>query len=127
VGMRVTADQLQKKKRREKDVPWTVTGDDGETYEATMLFRAIGAEEYDELLAQHPPSQEQKKKGLNYNPRSFAPALLSQVCVDPEMSEAQWAGLWKSPDWNRGELQKLFMEAVDVCSVGFDIPFIDTD
>lgn len=124
---RITPDQLKKKRAREKEVPFVVSTDDGDVEEGAMLFRAIGSEEYDDLLGEHPPTGEQRKKGLNHNPNTFAPALLARVCVEPAMAEEEWSDIWQSPDWNRGELQKMYMEAVDVCSSGADVPFTKSD
>lgn len=120
---RIKAEQLKKKRPREKEVTFFANGDDGEEQEFSLLFRAIGSKDYDDLMAEHPPTGEQKKQGLNYNVSTFAPALLSHICVEPAMSEEEWGGIWGSSDWNRGELNRLFAEAVDICTTGFDVPF----
>ena len=120
---RATFEMLVKKPRLEREVPVHIPGDDGELREITMLFRAIGARDYDKLLTRHPPTTEQRAEGNSYNINTFGPALLSQVCIDPEMSAEQAAEIWNSSDWGRGEVMSLFSAAVELCNKGLDIPF----
>jgi hypothetical protein len=120
---RVTYDQLVKKRHQEKEVLIKIPGDDGEEVEMSMLFRAIGAREYDRLLTRHPPTTEQKLQNASYNLDTFGPALIARVCVDPEMTESDVSTIWNSDDWNRGEVMSLFSAAVEVCNKGLDIPF----
>jgi len=113
---RATLDLLRSKKRQEKDIPFVVNGE-----EVSFLFRSISAHEYDKLITNCPPNTEQRASGSTYNINNFAPALLAQVIVEPEISRDQWSEIWKSPDWNRGELMSLFGEAVDLCNTGLKL------
>lgn len=120
---RATFEMLVKKRKLEREVPIKIPGDDGEMVEVTMLFRAIGAREYDRLLSKHQPTTEQKAAGSSYNIDTFGPALISRVSVDPEMTDEDSSALWNSPDWGRGEVMSLFSAAVEICNQGLDIPF----
>jgi hypothetical protein len=120
---RATFDMLVKKRHLEREVPIKIPGDDGELTEVTMLFRAIGARDYDRLMTKHPPTTEQRAEGSNYNIHTFGPALIARVCVDPEISEQDTLQIWNSSDWNRGEVMSLFTAAVEICNKGLDIPF----
>jgi hypothetical protein len=120
---RATFEMLVKKPRLEREVPVKIPGDDGEYSEVVMLFRSIGARDYDRLLGRHAPTTEQRAEGASYNINTFGPALISRVCIDPEMSEDQAAEIWNSPDWGRGEVMSLFSAAVELCNKGLDIPF----
>jgi hypothetical protein len=120
---RATYEMLVKKRHLEKEVTIKIPGDDGDLVEVTMLFRAIGAREYDRLLTKHPPSTEQRAQGGSYDINTFGPALISRVCVDPEMNEDECRQIWNSSDWNRGEVMSLFSAAVELCNQGLDIPF----
>lgn len=122
---RATFEMLVKKRHLEREVPIKIPGDDGEMVEVTMLFRAIGARDYDRLLGKHPPTTEQRAQGASYDINSFGPALIARVCVDPEMSEQDAAAIWNSSDWGRGEVMSLFGAAADICNKGLDIPFTD--
>ena len=124
-GNRATFEQLVKKRHLEREVPIKIPGDDGEPVEVTMLFRAIGARDYDRLLGKHPPTTEQRAGGNSYDINTFGPALLAKVCVDPEMSEQEAQTIWNSADWGRGEVMSLFGAAVELCNKGLDIPFTD--
>jgi len=121
---RATLDKLLKKPRVEREITLTLPSDDGETEEITFKYRSLGAQEYDKLIDMYPPTTEQKIDGAAFNVDKFAPALISKVCVDPEMSYEDCKAIWDSPDWNRGELMHLFGEAMNLCnSVQSKIPF----
>jgi hypothetical protein len=124
---RATFDRLKNKPRAEREVVLRLPNDEGGHDEMSMLFRAIGSQEYDKLLTKNPPSQEQKADGGSYNVNTFGPALLSRVCIEPDMDQKQWAEIWNSPDWNRGEMMQLFLVAVELCNRGLDIPLSETD
>jgi hypothetical protein len=102
------------------------TGDGG-SEEITFKYRSLGAQEYDKLVDAHPPTTEQKIDGASFNVNTFAPALISKVCFEPELSYDDAKALWDSPDWNRGELMHLFGEAMNLCnSVQPKIPFTES-
>ena len=124
---RATFDLLKSKPRAEKEVAITIPDADGEDNEVTMLFRAIGSQEYDKLLSKNPPNTEQKADGDSYNVNTFGPALLAKVCIEPDMSMKDWQSLWNSDDWNRGEIMHMFATAVGLCNKGLDIPLTATD
>lgn len=113
---RATLESLRAKKRKEKELVVVLNGE-----EASFLFRAISAKEYDALVTDNPPNVEQRAQGLTYNVHTFAPALFAKVIVDPEIDEEHWAEIWRSPDWNRGELMTLFGEAVELCNDGLKL------
>lgn len=124
---RATLDLLRSKKRLEKEITMLIPVGDGKTEEASFLFQSIGAQEWDRLVAKHPPTPEQRVEGQSFNMHTFAPALLSRVCVDPELTEEEWKEIWNSPDWNRGEVVQFYVTAVELCSTGMDIPFSGRD
>lgn len=115
-----TAEMLFKKRRVERKVEFTLPGENG-SEQVELLFRSIGAKEYDELVTKYPPTAQQRKDGLSYNIDMFAPALLSRVCIDPDMNYDAWKELWESEDWNRGELMHLYVNAADVCTAGMTV------
>lgn len=116
---RASLTRLQSKKAREKTVSVELPTEDGESTELVeLLFRSIGATEYDKLVTRFPATQAQKREGATYNIDKFAPALLAAVCIDPAMSEDEAEELWNSEAWNRGELMNLFREAVEICITG---------
>lgn len=117
-----TIDMLKSKKRATNEFSIYINGDDGPT-EVTLKFQAIGAREYDKLVAKHPPKTEQRAEGQSFNMESFAPALISAVSVEPEISLQDAKDLWESDDWSRGDLMVLFRNAVELNNRGIDIPF----
>lgn len=113
---RATLESLRDKKSSKKEVYLVLNGE-----EASFLFKAISAKEYDKLLNVCPPTVDQRANGAIYNINVFAPALLAKVVVEPELSEDEWAEFWVSPEWNRGELMSFFGEAVDLCNTGLSL------
>lgn len=113
-----TASDLLCKPARTKDVTVVLGGD-----EAVVTVKAIGSRAYDDMLSAHPPTREQRKDGGTYNIDTFAPQLLSECLVSPELTLEQATELWGSPEWSRGELLDLFFAAVEVNNKGLDVPF----
>jgi hypothetical protein len=124
---KATLDQLKKKQRVTKTVFVAVTGDDGTPVEVGLTFRGISARAYDKLVSKYPPRPHDKKQGYGYNPDKFGPAIIAATCIDPEMSLEDAQEIWESDDWNRGELMLLLMSAVEVCTVGLQLPFRKRD
>jgi len=113
---KATFEMLRGKKRQARTVPFVLNGE-----EIEFEFCAIGAKAYDALLTACPPNVEQRAEGSQYNINTFGPRLLSKVCLDPELTEAQWEEIWNSGDWNRGEVMSLFSEAVNICNTGLSL------
>jgi hypothetical protein len=120
---RATLDLLRSKRRLEKELTVLLPVGDGKTEEVSFLFQSIGAQDWDRLIAKHPPTTEQRGEGASSNMHTFAPALLAVSCIDPELSESDWKEIWNSPDWNRGEVVQFYMTAVELSSTGMDVPF----
>ena len=123
---RATFDLLKSKPRAEREVTFVMERGDEES-EFTMLFRAIGATDYDKLITKNPPNTEQKAEGASYNINTFGPALLAKTVVDPDMDFKQWSEIWNSNEWNRGEILQIFLTATELCNRGLDIPFTEDD
>jgi len=118
-----TLDHLKKKARAKETFSIYLTDDAGEQVEMTLTYQALGGQEYDKLVAKHPPTAEQRVEGGSFNIDTFGPALIAKSCVDPEMSEADAKEIWESPEWSRGDLMVLFRKAVELNNKGVDIPF----
>jgi len=113
-----TAADLLSKPARSKRIPLQVG--DGEV---EMELTAIGADAYDELLGEHPPTKEQEKDGSVYNADTFAPCLIAAVVSEPALSVEDATAIWKGSTWSRGELRDLFVACVELCQQGLDVPF----
>lgn len=71
-----------------------------------FVFEAIGHKPWSDLLAKHPPDEEQKAKRFQYDPRTFEPAAIKASLVDPEMTEQEFAEFFD--DLNEGEFMELW-------------------
>lgn len=120
---RATIDLLKNKPRASTEFTLYITDEDGNQNEVTLKYRAIGMREYDKLVSKHPPKPEQRVDGASFDIDSFAPALISAVCVEPEISPEDAKEIWNSPEWSRGDLMVLFRNAVELNNRGLDIPF----
>ena len=117
-----TASDLLAKPARKQELVISVPAEKGEA-EVTLSLIAISASAYDKLLAEHPPTKEQRDEGNGYNPDTFAPALIAAVVAEPKLTVEQAAEIWTGETWSRGELRDLFMGCVNLCSKGLDVPF----
>jgi hypothetical protein len=73
-----------------------------------FTFRAVGQRKWADLLAQHPPTKEQRKIDirLDNNPDTFPVCAIAASCIDPVLTEdqvrqfeerldlSQWSLLW---------------------------------
>lgn len=117
---RASLDLLRSKSRAQQEYEFEMNTAEGKV-KATFLFRAVSALEWDRLVTDNPPTNAQKAEQATYNPDTFCPALLSKVCIDPQMSVADWSEIWNSPDWNKGELSEIFWAAAGLCNRGLDV------
>lgn len=74
----------------------------------TFTFEAIGNRAWLDLIAEHPPSAEQRDEGLDHDPSTFPRAAILASCVEPRLSAeqvevlenrlnlAQWRQLWQA-------------------------------
>jgi hypothetical protein len=121
---RATLDILRGKKPRREEFTAPIGTDDERV---SFEYVAIGAKEYDAMLTKHPPTNEQRIAGAQFNMDTFAPVLLSRVCRDPALSAEEWKEIWTSDSWGRGELVDIFYKAVNLCSREIDAAPIDAD
>jgi len=97
----------------------------------TFSFKSIGRFRYDELAGEHPPDEDAKKEGAEFNADTFPPALVHESCFEitphgedpiPGMSLEEAVDMFESPDWNGAELRRLFFGALEVNTETGDIP-----
>ena len=59
--------------------------------ETEFTFQAIGKSTWRNLLAEHPPTKEQKELGMDHNPETFAPVVMARSLIDPFPGEGDEA------------------------------------
>lgn len=74
---------------------------------------AIPADDWEDLVAEHPPTADQAKKGWGWNTSTFRPAVLA-VALSPTLSEHQWHAVSQSGQIGLGEVDLLFSEVVNL-------------
>ena len=119
---RATLEALLGKRTKEQEFTIQLNGS-----KSTLLMRAIGARDYDALLTKYPPTPDQKEQGAAFDIHSFGPALLARSCIEPEVSEKEWATIWNSQAWTRGEVMDLFWGALELTNKGLDLAPIEAD
>lgn len=118
-----TFKDLLAKKRRTDVVKIPTFDADGQPTELVIKIRAIGGVDYDELMAAHKPTNEQRAENAIFNITTFMPALLSACTTEPRLSYAEAQELYNSDEWSGGELTSWFIACQRICQGGTDIPF----
>lgn len=80
-----------------------------------VVVRAIPAAEFENLVANHPPSEEQTDKDplITYDRDSFFPALLS-ACIEGPETEQDWSEMINSGELVMGEVNTLISTAMEL-------------
>lgn len=81
-------------------------------YAEVLTISTLPADQYEQLLVEHPPTAEQRTTGAAWNTTTFVPALLA-ACVDVDeddpMTAEDWAAFSSTPNQAAaGELTALF-------------------
>lgn len=79
--------------------------------DVTMVFRALPGDVYSDLQSEHPPTDEMQAKGMEYNVKTFVPALIAACVTDP-MTEEEASELVDA--LNQGEAALMFQTAIAV-------------
>lgn len=73
---------------------------------------AIGGRLSD-LIAEHPPTDEQAADGAEWDPDTFRPALIAAAATDVGMTAEEWAAELADPRWSVAERNELFSLALE--------------
>jgi len=85
-------------------------------FQEVLQLSPIPPSLYDDLIGEHPPTDEQRAQGYTWNPDTFAPALLA-ACIgqdlpdDERMSEKDWVALATSSAVGHAE----YVSLVNAC------------
>lgn len=121
----VTFDTLMSKPKRVVVQKVSVPDAQGNPHQVKVKFEAITSGAYDDLVAAHPPSREDKERGGNWNSKTFPPALVAKTIVQPKLTYEQAYELSVAPNWASGEFMDLFLAANKATMAGFEVPFSD--
>lgn len=85
-----------------------------EIEESTVEFvlRALPRADWMTLLEAHPPTDEDKEDGLDYNPEGVFAPLLAACAVEPEMELSDAEAIYE--EWSQAEVTQLFVAAIRV-------------
>lgn len=82
--------------------------DDARKTGVSFIIRGIGRVAFEELVREHPPTEDQVKDNeASFNPDTFWPALCSLSVVGGMTAEEWQAEVFDSPEWGPGELREL--------------------
>ncbi len=84
----------------------------------TFTVRCVPPAQWDALIDQHPPSEEQRAQGWQWHVATFRPAVLD-ACVVPDEGEDPigvrgWVEVAEEGEMTPGELELLFATAVQL-------------
>ena len=96
---------------------------------AVFWFQDIGRLNYDKLVSDHRPTDDQKKMYveaggvgvLAYNLETFPPALISEASIEPEIPLEFATQICE--EWGEGDIETLFNTALLACKERTSIPF----
>lgn len=102
--------------------------DEAQEHTASFTFQDIGRKRYDDLLKEHPPSDEEKKEYkdaggegvLNYSFMTFPQALVSATAINPTISSEEADQIFN--EWSEGDLEILFNTALIACKEPTSLP-----
>jgi hypothetical protein len=65
-----------------------------------LRFEALERQELKDLMAKHPPSEQDEASGADWNEDTFMPALIAAASLDgmPEEAAARYLKTWTPPD-----------------------------
>lgn len=86
-----------------------------ESFYEFLTVQALPPDEFDDLIAAHPPTDEQRAKDSRvvWNHTTLVPALLA-ACVDSDMTAQDWAEVTSKGPVATGEVAALFNAAMRV-------------
>jgi hypothetical protein len=84
-------------------------------------FRGLPRKEFSDLVAEHPPNDEDKDGGADVDWETFAVALVAACCVEPEMTKEEAGQL--ADALTQAQWDSLFTAAYSVNKRDVDVPF----
>lgn len=86
-----------------------------ESFYEFLTVQALPPDEFDDLIAAHPATEEQRGKDARavWNHTTFVPALLA-ACIDSDMTADDWAEITSKGPVATGEVGALFRAAMQV-------------
>jgi len=82
-----------------------------EASQREFTFQGIGNKPWQDLKRAHPPSEAQRREGLDTDIEAFAPALIAAASLDPKVSPAQAQKMMDR--FPPGEFGKLYESALE--------------
>jgi len=132
VDRRENRDPVAPLLRRELDALY----DKARESEVKFTFRSMGRAKFEELMAAHPATADQRKQlkeqmaemgrpfdPPKWNPDTFPPAIVALSSLDPELTLADAQELWSDPNWSPAELLKIYECALSCYWEVEEIPF----
>lgn len=79
-----------------------------------FTFAGIGRDAWEALVADHPATSDQTQDAisrggfLQWNPKTFPPAVVAACCASPVLDPVVVAGWWTDPAWSVADTDALF-------------------
>lgn len=89
--------------------------------ETAFTFQAIGQKAWTDLIALHPPSEQDREDGWEFNPRTFSVAAVAASAQTPAMTEEQAGRLYDLCTF--GQWERIWSVCLAANVHGTDVPF----
>lgn len=89
-----------------------------------LRFGSLAAHRFEELVAEHPPTEEQAKDGAQWG-ETFEVALIAACALDSDLTVEEWQAELASDYWSRANRSALFATALaaNVTPRSVSLPF----
>jgi hypothetical protein len=74
-----------------------------------VTFRALPRKTYMGKVKAYPPTKQQARDGLEFDPEQFGPDLIASCAVEPALTREQAQTIWDT--WDDAQVSKLFQAA----------------
>lgn len=91
--------------------------------ERTFTVRSIGEQAWSDLVADHPPTKDDRERRLPWHPATFWPAAIAASCIQPKLTVEQVGKMLTR--LSSGQMSKLTGAVLAVNGGGDDIPKSD--
>lgn len=95
--------------------------DEARAHQVNVVFRELPRRQWTDLLAAHPPTQEDREAGNDFNADTFPPAAMAASCVSPTgMTAERMRRIYD--EWSLGQIRPMWRACLKVNTGASAVP-----